>query len=237
MNDLNSDEKAKGCCVDGDAAATCCQPAAGSVSSCCAPGDVSWQKSKTLVSVVIIAAAIAVGAHSFVKGTSAQSQNTGPGKSFSAGLTEIPTTTSGVRDHGTLQPKPQEIPLNLLIDSLQALETQAVDKDVVFLVLPGEAQITSLAIPKQVGAVANNLWNSGQRVAVFTLRNGTSDHTQLARHFSIETFPSVIILGRQGSSSAVSGDVTEARLYNAFVLASKPVSCCPAQGNASCCPK
>ncbi len=86
MNDLNSDEKGKSCCPSEEAASTCCQPTAGNPSSCCAPGGASWKKGKTLVSVIIITAAIGVGANSFLNGNSAQSYTTVPSKSFSAGL-------------------------------------------------------------------------------------------------------------------------------------------------------
>jgi hypothetical protein len=237
MNDPTSDEEGKSCCASEDAAATCCQPAAGNVSSCCTPGAGSWKNGKTLVSVIIIMAAIGVGANSFFNGNSAQSYTTVPAKSFSAGLTQIPVATAENSSQGKPQTKQEELSLNQDLDSLQSLDTLAADKDVLFLVLPGEAQIQPLAIPKQVGVVANNLWKSGQRIAVFTLKSSSPDHNQLVRHFSIKTFPSVVILGRQGYASAVAGDFTEAGLYNAFVLASKPVSCCPPQGSASCCPK
>jgi hypothetical protein len=236
MSDLTSNEKGKSCCAPEDPAATCCQPATGNSSSCCAPGAASWKKGKTLVSVIIILAAIGVGANSFFNGNSAQSYTTVPAKSFSAGLTQTPAVTAENSPQDQPQTK-QEISLTGVLDSLQSLDTLAADKDVVFLVLPGEAQISSSAVPKQLGTVANNLWKSGRRVGVFTLKGSSPDHNQLVRHFSVKGFPSVVILGRQGSASAVAGDITEAGLYNAFVLASKSASCCPTQESASCCPK
>ena len=236
MNDLTSDEKGKSCCASEETAAACCQPASGKASSCCSPGAVSGKKWKTLVSVTIIIAAIAVGTNSFLSGNSAQSHTTVPAKSFSAGLTQVPAVTAESNSQGKPETKQEEVALNQVLDSLQSLDTLAADKDVVFLVLPGEAQITSLEVPKQVGTVANNLWKSGQRIAVFTLKGSSQDYNRLVSHFSVKAFPSVVILGRQGSASAVSGDISEARLYNAFVLASKSVSCCPT-GSASCCPK
>ena len=142
----------------------CCQPAAGNASSCCTPGEASWKKGKTLVSVIIIMAAIGVGANSFLSGNSAQSYTTVPAKSFSAGLTEIPAVTAENSSQGKPQTKQEEISLNRVLDSLQSLDTLAADKDVVFLVLPGEAQISSPAVPKQLGTVANNLWKSGRKV-------------------------------------------------------------------------
>jgi hypothetical protein len=236
MNDPTSDEKGKSCCASEDAAA-CCQPAAGNSSSCCNPGSVSGKKWKTLVSVVIILAAIGVGANSFFNGNSAQSYTTVPAKSFSAGLIQVPAATAENSSQGKPQVQQGEISLTGVLDSLQSLDTLAADKDVVFLVLPGEAQTSTPVVPKQLGLVANNLWKSGQRIAVFTLKSSSPDHNQLVRHFSVKAFPSVVILGRQGSASVVGADISEAGLYNAFVLASKSVSCCPTQGSASCCPK
>ena len=233
MSGVASDEKGKSCCTTADSRTACCQSEPANVSSCCSPGEASWKKGKTLISVIIIMAAVAVGAHSFWSGNSAQSYTTVPAKSFSAGLMEIPTV---IPSTGRSQNKPEEISLDRVLDSLQSLDVLAAEKDVVFLVLHGDMQTPPVAIPKQVGAVGNNLANSGQRIAVFTVKSGTPDHERLVRHFSVNTFPCVVILGRQGSASAVAQDISEARLYNAFVLASQSASCCPGQGNASCCP-
>jgi len=235
MNATNPDPERKSCCEANDAAATCCETEAGNVSSCCSPKDRLGSKSKLLISAIIIIAAIGVGANSLVRGTSAQTFNTGPVKSLSAGLTQIPAMALEKNYQG--KPQAQQMSLDRVLDSLQSLDTLAADKDVVFLVLPGAAGISSVSVPKQVGAVASNLWNSGQRIAVFTLRIGTSDHDRLVRHFSVKDFPCVVVLGRQGQPSAVAGDITEAGLYSAFVLASTPNSCCPGQSNPSCCPK
>jgi hypothetical protein len=197
----------------------------------------AWKKGRLLVSAIILMAAIGVGANSFLKGNAAQSYTTEPVKSFSAGLTEIPAVVADNSSQGKPDTKPEEIALDRVLDSLQSLDTQAADKDVVFLVLHGDVQDARFAIPQQVGTAANNLWKTGQKIGVFTLKNSTPDHNRLVSQFSVKTFPSVVILGQQGSPSVVSGDITEVRLYNAFVLASTPASCCPAQSNASCCPK
>lgn len=237
MNEVTSDEKEKSCCSIENSGATCCQPESENVSSCCNPGKPSWKKGKALISVIIIVAAIAVGANSFLSGNSAQSYTTVPPKSFSSGLTEIPSATTEDSFQAKPQTKTEEILLSQVLDSVQSLDTLAADKDVVFLLLPGEAEIPDISMPKQLEVVANNLSKSGQKIAVFTLKASSPDHNRLVRHFSVKTFPSVVILGRLGSAWVVTGDITEAGLYNAFVLASLPASCCPTQGSDSCCPK
>lgn len=237
MNYPTSDKENESCCVSKHAPANCCQTPADSSSACCAPEERSWKNKKTLLSVIIILAAMGVGANSFFNGNSAQSYTTVPAKSFSAGLTQVPTVTTENSSQGTPQTKQGDISLDGVLDSLQSLDTLAADKDVVFLVLTGGTQLTPPVVPKQLESVANNLWKNGQRIAVFTVKTSSSGHDQLVRHFSVKAFPSVVILGRQGSASVVEADMTEAGLYNAFVLASKAMSCCPTQGNASCCPE
>ncbi len=232
MNDRNSEGKAGGNCCSPIIPSTCCQPVQGGSSTCCNPENPSWRKGKLIISAIIIAAAIAVGANSFFNGNAA-SYTTMPAKSFSAGLSGIPAVTS---DNRNTQTKAEEVALNRVLDSLQSLDTLAADKDVVFLVLSADLKPPAPEVPKQLGTVAKNLANAGQKIGVFTIKTGAPDYDRLVRHFSVNAFPSVVILSRQGSASAVSGDITEARLYNAFVLASQSASCCPGQGSASCCP-
>ena len=237
MNDPNSDVKGNCCGAAEDAAATCCQPSDGNLSSCCHPKDGSWTKGKVVISVIIIAAAIAVGANSFLRGTSAQAYKVGPAKSFSASLAESPVTAVETSNKPGSLSNREEISANRTLDSLQALDTLAADKDVVFIVLPAEEQDPTQAVLKQVGVVATTLWNSGQKIGAFTLRTNAPDYGYLVGHFAVKSFPCVVVLGRRGTASAVSGDVSEARLYNAVVLASTPAACCPAESNAACCPK
>ena len=109
MNDLNPDEKGKSCCAVENAASSCCQPTAGNVSSCCSPRDGSWSKGKVIISVIIIVAAIGVGANSFVRGTSTQADKTGPTESFFVGLTGRPAAESEKGDKADQVPKRDQV--------------------------------------------------------------------------------------------------------------------------------
>ncbi len=52
----------------------CCPPASGNGSSCCVPEGSSWGKGKALIALIIIIAAIAVGANSLVKGAATRTE-------------------------------------------------------------------------------------------------------------------------------------------------------------------
>jgi len=219
------------------ASSTCCQSSGGKSSSCCNPQNGSWNKGKMLISAVIIMAAIGVGASSFVRVTSAQSDKASPARAFSAALAEKPAAPRGDFDKANLRSQRETISFNRPLDSLRALDTLASDKDVAFILLLGQGQDLPELVAKQIETALNKLWSSGQKIGAFTLKSNVPDYGYVVRHFAVQSFPCVLVLGRQGPASAVSGDISEARLYNAFILASKPASCCPTPSAASCCPK
>lgn len=84
MNHVTSNGEGIGGCSSKAAPPTCCQPVDENVSSCCNPKGGSWSKGKALISVIIIMAAIGVGATSFVRGTSTQSAASTPASSCPA---------------------------------------------------------------------------------------------------------------------------------------------------------
>jgi hypothetical protein len=131
----------------------------------------------------------------------------------------------------------EDISFNRPLDSLQALDTVASDKDVAFIVLFGDGQEPPKVAPRHIAELLNNLRSTGQKIGTFTLAPNVPDYGYLVRHFGVKSFPCVVVLGRGGTAQAVSGDISAARLYNAFILASKPASCCPSPSTASCCPK
>jgi hypothetical protein len=235
MTDL-FDEREMGGFPLKSAPSTCCQSSEEYSSSCCNPKNGSWSKGKLLISAIIIVTAFGVGANSFVRITSAQSDKIGPARSFSATLGEKPATPK-VDLEVKLPSQSDKISFNRPLDSLRALDTVASDKDVVFIVLFGEGQEPPNVAPRHIAELLNNLRSSGQKIGAFTLKANVPDYGYLVRHFAVKSFPCVVVLGRGGTASAVSGDISAARLYNAFVLASKPAACCPTPSTASCCPK
>ncbi len=67
MNEMTSDEKGTEACCPQSAPSNCCQPGDTNMSSCCGTGTGSWSKGKTLISGIVIVAAVVVGAYSFGK--------------------------------------------------------------------------------------------------------------------------------------------------------------------------
>ena len=166
------------------------------------------------------------------EGTSAQSGNTVPTKSFVASLGQQPVPAEG--DKTEPSPRREEIVFRPL-DSLQGIDTLAADKDLVLIMLLGQGQEPSQDITKQLKSALDRPLTSTRKIGAFTLGNKTAHYSNLVQHFGVESFPCVVVLGRGCSASPVSGDVFEERLYEAIGSTSKPAPCCPVRNGGSCC--
>ena len=123
------------------------------------------------------------------------------------------------------------------LDSLASLNKVAADKDAVFILLPGEDRKGAEAASREIEAAIEKIRSSGTSAAAFTLEEGASDRALLVERFSITSFPCVFALGKGCGAAAVSGEITEAKLLRAFVLASRPRSPCGTPcGPSSPCP-
>ncbi len=74
MSNPTYNEEGQGNCPSKTTQTSCCSPAGETGSSCCAPEGSSWGKGKTLIALFIIIAAIALGAHSWVKGAATRTE-------------------------------------------------------------------------------------------------------------------------------------------------------------------
>jgi hypothetical protein len=119
------------------------------------------------------------------------------------------------------------------LDSLASLNKVAADTDAVFVLLGAEDQLDMEPIASQVEAAAKKIQAGGMRVSAFTLKKDSPNYAQLAKQFSI---PCAVAMVKGRGISAVSGEITETKLIQAFVTASKSgSSCCP--GGRTCAPK
>lgn len=84
MTNVNSNGEGTGGCSSKVAPSTCCQPPDGKESSCCNLKSGSWGKGKRLISLIIIMAAIGVGATSLVSKTPTQPEASKPAASCPA---------------------------------------------------------------------------------------------------------------------------------------------------------
>lgn len=118
------------------------------------------------------------------------------------------------------------------IQSLADLNQKAMDKDGVFVFLAGNDTGKSREIVSVVEKGAATLQGRNIKMGVFTLKPGSSEFANLSKHVSP---PCVLALVKGRGISAVSNDITEAKLMQAFVAAANAgggcgSSCSPSAG-------
>ena len=184
-----------------------------------ASGKMRWM----LGAVVLVAAGTLV-ARAVIKNNGASAATPAAGFTTTA-LTEqpaapVPTTsdTVAVKEIG----------------ALSELNAVATDMAGVFVFLPGKSETTAKAPTAQIRGAAQTIGPKVRgKIGIFTLKTNSRDYEQITAQIAV---PGVLAMVKGRGMSAVSGEITEMKLVQAYVSASSAGGCGPSAG-AGCCPK
>lgn len=202
--------------------AACCGPGCG-CDSAGKPGKARW-----MVGVIVLAIAGVMVVRGMVKGDKVATQASPAGFADPA-ATEIMAGSSVTNSGAAVE----ETAVGTTIGAFAELNTVAIKTDAVFIYLPGKEVTAGKAPLKPMKAAARLLEGKGTKCALFTLKPGSADYDKIGKQMSV---PGVVALVKGRGMSAVSGEITEAKLVQGFVAASSAGGCGPGAG-AGCCPK
>jgi hypothetical protein len=184
-------------------------------------GSRGLQGARTIIFIVVIAAAVAVAAWSLIKTN---------------------RTEADVRLEKQYEEK---FALERLSGadfvSSYSLDNVAPDEDFAFVLLAGadpqETMTATLAIEQSSGTLAER----GIKAAAITIGRDDPDFERVVDALQVETLPAVVLVGRGCGPSLVAGDITENELLKGYVMATCVPGCGPdgcAEGRAAsgCCP-
>lgn len=120
-----------------------------------------------------------------------------------------------------------------ILSAFSELNTVAAKMDAVFIYLPAKEGTSGNAPSKTMNNAARMIEAQGMKCGLFTLKPGSRDYDQVAAQMSV---PCVLAMVKGGGMSATSGDITESKLIQGFLAASRSGSCGPSAG-AGCCPR
>jgi hypothetical protein len=175
-----------------------------------------------IIGVVVLLAAGALVARAMVKDNSAPAV---PG--FATLATTDETTSPAALDADDASTVVKEI------GAISDLNAVAVDKDMVFIFLPGQMEPSGKAPTSQMIGAARTIQAKGLKTGLFTLKTDSLDYKQITAQ---ETAPGVLAMVKGRGMKAVSGEITEIKLVQAYVAASSAGGCGPSAGSG-CCPK
>lgn len=211
------------CCPDGSSQ-DCCRTTGGTGQDGQRPKAHSW--GRTAVFVVIMLAAVLLGARALMRGTSAEVADPQPEAIVTTGAGGGPGLTEATTDAPS--PNASSASCCPAVSSAAEVTAYSAGKDAVFLILPGNRQGEVHAVAAQVEAVVNILIDQGRRVEGLTLAQGAPGYDALAREADVRSYPCVVVLGPSGQLSSVDGEITEDGLLRAFVEATMPPMSCGA---------
>jgi hypothetical protein len=118
------------------------------------------------------------------------------------------------------------------IDSLASLNKVAINQDAVFVFIPAnENETISKETIDAIASAEQKLKSSGLRIGLYTLRFSPSkEYASIAKQL---TLPGMLVMSKGRGMGAVSGEITETKLLQAYVASSRAGGCCPSGSSGS----
>ena len=199
--------------------------------SACCSSDPGSSKMKMVVFIIIVVAAGVVLTRSILR--KSNSDLTQSQQAFASIQTETLTIVDESKKQGNSVKAVSSL-WQADLDSLASLNTVAAEVDVVFVLLAAKDNLNDQAITKEIEAAAQKIMANGKKVTAFRLKESAPDYANLAKQVSV---PSVLAMVKGLGMSAVSGEISETKLIQAFVTASRSSGCGPSSGcSPSSCP-
>jgi hypothetical protein len=201
--------------------------------ACCGPGcgcgtGAKPNNARWVVGVIVLAAAGVLVVKGMVKSDKGATQ--APADGFA---NPTATQVAAGADTKAEVAAADETTVGTTLGAFAELSTAAAKIDAVFVFLPGKEGASTKAPSAPMKSAARAIEAKGMKCGLFTLKPGCADYDQIAKQMSV---PGVLALVKGRGMSAVSGEVTEAKLLQGYVAAGSAGGCGPSAG-AGCCPK
>jgi len=199
--------------------------------ACCSPGcgcgtAAKSSKARWVVGVIVLIAAGVMVVRGMIKSDKGSTQAAAAGFANPA-ATE--PAAGGAATNSVPAAPADETSVGTSIGTFAELNTVAAKTDAVFVFLPAR-EGTSAKVPSApMKAAVRTMEAKGVKCGLFTLKPGSPDYDQVAKQMSV---PGVVAMVKGRGMSAVSGEITEAKLVQGFVAASSAGGGC---GPASSC--
>lgn len=209
------------------------QQAAGCGPGCACNATGTPGKTRWVIGAMVLVAAGALVARAMIKSGGASYQTSVP--TFAAlAASQTPAGDSGPATNSGAAVSATGTSVGTSIGALAELNTVAAKTDAVFIFLPGKERTSGNPPSAPMNGAAHTIESkAGLKCGLFTLKAGSRDYDQIGTQMSL---PCVLAVVKGRGMSAVSGEITEAKLVQGFVAASSAGGCDPSAG-AGCCPK
>ena len=202
--------------------------------ACCGPGcgcgtAAKPNKARWVVGVIVLATAGVMVVRGMVRSDKGSTQAATAGFANPAATQSAPGGADTKSDGAAAD----ETSVGTTIGAFGELDNVAIKTDAVFIYLPAKEGTAAKAPSTPMKGAARLIEAKGMKCGLFTLKPGSPDYDQIAKQMAV---PGVLALVKGRGMSAVSGEVTEAKLLQGYVAAGSASKCGPG-ASAGCCPK
>lgn len=203
--------------------------------ACCGPGcgcgtTAKPNKARWVVGVIVLAAAGVMVVRGMIKSDKGSTQ--APAAGF-ANPAAVQSAAGGGATTSDVAAAAEETTVGTTLGAFAELNSAAAKTDAVFVFLPAREGGSAKPASAPMKAAARTMEAKGVKCGLFTLKPGSRDYDQVAKQVAV---PGVLALVKGRGMSAVSGEVTEAKLLQGYVAASSAGGCGPS-ASPGCCPK
>ena len=184
-------------------------------------------KSKMIVCLVVGLAAAVVLARGFMNKDAAE--NDDHQDSFATAIPVISANELASPESNTIEDAAKPVLWGDPLNSLATLNTVASEMDAVFVFLPSDNDEQVKVIKEQIEVAADKIISRGTTLSAFILGTNAQEYAQIT---SQSPAPCVLAMMKGRGMSVVANEITEAKLLQALVEASRPSGC----GAGSCGP-
>jgi hypothetical protein len=137
----------------------------------------------------------------------------------------VPASPAPVNSNGVASVQPQKVGAGKAIRALAEMDTLASEMNAVFVVVPAkDAEPTTADLAAIEGAKRSLEARFEIKIGLFTLLPGSRDYGELAGQMSL---PGVVAIVKTGVRRCISGELTQDRIVEGFMVAVGAGGCCP----------
>ncbi|MCJ7654390.1 MAG: hypothetical protein MUO97_03660 [Dehalococcoidia bacterium] len=114
------------------------------------------------------------------------------------------------------------------------LATKFTDHDFIFVIMPGSDSDSTETLANRVSDAAAKIETRGARVETITLSASDSEFSITMERLAITQLPAVLAIAISGNGAIMTGDITEGKLLQTYLVVSQPV--CAPGSSPGCCP-
>jgi hypothetical protein len=115
----------------------------------------------------------------------------------------------------------------------QELNTIFSDHDLIFVILPGNDTNSNDTLTSRISDTIAKIEARHTSVGIFTLSASNPEFSLTTERLAITELPAVLALSNGGNGAIMTGDITEGKLLQTYVVVTQPV--CVPGGSSGCC--